>query len=69
MEQRYVVVLYGIGCERWSKGDTIFDQAPYPHAHDQAGLIERHPERRFKAAFNEYLERELPKLKEDVSPV
>lgn len=33
----------------------------------KAGLIEQHPERRFKAAFNAYLERELPKLKEDVS--
>ncbi|RXK41958.1 hypothetical protein M231_00679 [Tremella mesenterica] len=31
----------------------------------KAGLIERHPERRFKAAFNEYLDRELPKLKEE----
>jgi hypothetical protein len=48
----------------------------------QAGLIERHPEvcagfwecgaadlgkRRIKAAFEAYLDRELPKLKEDVS--
>lgn len=32
----------------------------------QAGAIEQHPERRFKAAFNAYLEREMPKLKEDV---
>ncbi|KAL7422962.1 hypothetical protein Q5752_002260 [Cryptotrichosporon argae] len=31
----------------------------------KAGLIEKHPERRYKAAFEAYLERELPKLKED----
>ncbi|KAK4689252.1 hypothetical protein P7C73_g854, partial [Tremellales sp. Uapishka_1] len=31
----------------------------------KAGLIEKHPERRFKAAFEAYLERELPILKED----
>ncbi|PWN53185.1 DUF1014-domain-containing protein [Violaceomyces palustris] len=30
-----------------------------------AGQIERHPERRFKAAFEAYKERELPKLKEE----
>lgn len=29
----------------------------------QAGLIEKHPERRFKAAFEAYLEREMPELK------
>ncbi|KAL1412652.1 hypothetical protein Q8F55_000399 [Vanrija albida] len=34
----------------------------------KAGLIERHPERRFKAAFKAYVDAELPKLKEDVSP-
>lgn len=28
-------------------------------------LVEKHPERRFKAAFEAYLERELPKLRED----
>ncbi|KAI5984190.1 DUF1014-domain-containing protein [Pisolithus marmoratus] len=31
----------------------------------QAAGIERHPERRFKAAFETYKERELPKVKED----
>ncbi|KAI6123963.1 hypothetical protein EDD16DRAFT_589696 [Pisolithus croceorrhizus] len=31
----------------------------------QAAGIERHPERRFKAAFEAYKERELPKVKED----
>ena len=30
-----------------------------------AGSIEKHPERRFKAAFEAYKERELPKLKEE----
>ena len=30
-----------------------------------AGQIERHPERRFKAAFEAYKERELPKIKEE----
>lgn len=30
-----------------------------------AGAIERHPERRFKAAFEAYKERELPKIKEE----
>ena len=30
-----------------------------------AGNIERHPERRFKAAFEAYKERELPKLREE----
>jgi len=31
----------------------------------QAAGIEKHPERRFKAAYEAYKERELPKLKED----
>ncbi|KAG7453114.1 DUF1014-domain-containing protein [Guyanagaster necrorhizus] len=31
----------------------------------QAAGLERHPERRYKAAFEAYQERELPKLKED----
>lgn len=31
----------------------------------KAGLIEQHPERRFKAAFEAYLEREMPILRED----
>lgn len=31
----------------------------------KASQIERHPERRFKAAFEAYLEREMPRLKED----
>ncbi|KAK1923244.1 hypothetical protein DB88DRAFT_341722 [Papiliotrema laurentii] len=31
----------------------------------KAGLIERHPERRFKAAFEAYLEREMPRIKDD----
>ncbi|KAI6037036.1 hypothetical protein BKA83DRAFT_4171110 [Pisolithus microcarpus] len=31
----------------------------------QAAGIERHPERRYKAAFDAYKERELPKVKED----
>ncbi|WOO82071.1 Coiled-coil domain-containing protein [Vanrija pseudolonga] len=31
----------------------------------KASLIERHPERRFKAAFKAYVEAEMPKLKED----
>ncbi|ORX40961.1 hypothetical protein BD324DRAFT_612691 [Kockovaella imperatae] len=31
----------------------------------KAGLIERHPERRFKAAFEAYLEREMPRIRED----
>ncbi|KLT44351.1 DUF1014-domain-containing protein [Cutaneotrichosporon oleaginosum] len=31
----------------------------------KAGEIERHPEKRYKAAFAAYLEREMPKLKED----
>ncbi|GHJ89636.1 hypothetical protein NliqN6_6038 [Naganishia liquefaciens] len=31
----------------------------------KAGLIEKHPERRFKAAFEAYLERETPRLKEE----
>lgn len=30
-----------------------------------AGAIERHPERRFKAAFEAYKERELPIIKEE----
>ncbi|EPQ31218.1 uncharacterized protein PFL1_01405 [Pseudozyma flocculosa PF-1] len=30
-----------------------------------AGQIERHPERRFKAAFEAYKERELPRIKEE----
>lgn len=30
-----------------------------------AGQIERHPERRFKAAFEAYKERELPRVKEE----
>lgn len=30
-----------------------------------AGLIERHPERRFKAAFEAFKERELPRVKEE----
>jgi len=29
----------------------------------KAGMIEKHPERRFKAAFEAYLEREMPNLK------
>ena len=33
----------------------------------QAGLIEKHPERRFKAAFEAYLERETPILRQEVS--
>jgi hypothetical protein len=33
----------------------------------QAANIERHPERRFKAAYAAYEERELPKLKVEVS--
>ncbi|RSH81126.1 uncharacterized protein EHS24_008560 [Apiotrichum porosum] len=36
-----------------------------PEANVQAAGIERHPERRFKAAFEAYLDREMPKLKED----
>jgi len=31
----------------------------------QAAGIERHPERRFKAAFEAYLERELPRIKDE----
>ncbi|BEJ15059.1 hypothetical protein CspHIS471_0408260 [Cutaneotrichosporon sp. HIS471] len=31
----------------------------------KAGEIERHPEKRYKAAFAAYVEREMPKLKED----
>ncbi|KAJ9105108.1 hypothetical protein QFC20_004395 [Naganishia adeliensis] len=31
----------------------------------KAGLIEKHPERRFKAAFEAYLERETPKLRQE----
>jgi len=31
----------------------------------QAAAIERHPERRFKAAFEAYLERELPNIKKE----
>lgn len=31
----------------------------------KAGQIEKHPERRFKAAFEAYVDREMPKLKED----
>jgi hypothetical protein len=30
-------------------------------------LIEKHPERRFKAAFEAYLERELPRARDEVS--
>ena len=33
----------------------------------QAAGLEKHPERRFKAAYEAYKEKELPKLKEDVS--
>lgn len=33
----------------------------------QAAGLEKHPERRFKAVYEAYKERELPKLKEDVS--
>jgi membrane protein involved in colicin uptake len=32
---------------------------------NQAAGIEKHPERRFKAAFNAYFERELPNIKEE----
>jgi len=32
---------------------------------NQAAGIEKHPERRFKAAFNAYVERELPNIKEE----
>lgn len=32
----------------------------------QAAGLEKHPERRFKAAYEAYKERELPTLKEDV---
>ena len=32
----------------------------------QAAEIERHPERRYKAAYEAYVERELPKIKEEV---
>ncbi|ORY31248.1 hypothetical protein BCR39DRAFT_527112 [Naematelia encephala] len=31
----------------------------------KAGLIEQHPERRFKAAFEAYLEREMPNIREE----
>ncbi|KAJ9099924.1 hypothetical protein QFC21_003929 [Naganishia friedmannii] len=31
----------------------------------KAGLIEKHPERRFKAAFEAYVEREMPELRKD----
>jgi hypothetical protein len=37
-------------------------QRPPP---SQAGLIEQHPERRFKAAFAAYLDREMPILKSE----
>ena len=30
-------------------------------------MIEKHPERRFKAAFEAYLEREMPNAREEVS--
>lgn len=32
---------------------------------NQAAGIEKHPERRFKAAFNAYIERELPNIREE----
>ncbi|KAH9034037.1 hypothetical protein EDB83DRAFT_2525329 [Lactarius deliciosus] len=33
---------------------------------NQAAGIEKHPERRFKAAFNAYIERELPNIRDEV---
>ena len=54
--------------------DTIGAKVSWLHFHcvteadGKASLIEKHPERRFKAAFEAYLEREMPRARDEVSP-